>query len=401
WLNSATFSQEKQKFERLYLAGTCEWAVNIVTDRLRSSISGNVLWLNAHRGFGKSLIAWRVSQKLSDAVYSDYYFNENDSGKNNATSLVEKLACDFATYFVDFKAHVANLYEEEKENAMAEGYESLLSDPVRAFREIIVKGLKSLNRDNQKYILIVIDGLDKCGLTDRSVKDARTTRKSLLDIIENECQNLPPFVKIFVTAQPHSDIFESLLNVNAACVEVIDQIESDSGIVGYKFKNNEDIESFSRNKLEEILDTYELPKNVMDLLECIRILSKKSKGSFEYVRLLILDVDHRWSKENENSVHQRTMDLDVNHSWSKENENYVQPHTMGDLLRIFNQFDGGEDDLYLQILSREFERVNEETIVRFRQVMEILVAEPKPVTQEFIEKMLNLNSYEVGAIIIR
>ncbi|KAJ3085704.1 hypothetical protein HK100_008952 [Physocladia obscura] len=141
------------------------------------------------------------------------------------------------------------------------------------------------------------------------------------------------------------------------------------------FQNHED---FIRIKLKELLDTYELQENEKVLSRCIRVLSEKSKGSFEYIRLLILDVDHRWSKENENNV---------------------QPHTMGDLLRIFIAFKGKEDDLYLQILSREFEDENEETITCFRQVMEILVAESVPVRQELIKKMLP-KSDKVGSIII-
>ncbi|KAI9330817.1 hypothetical protein BDR26DRAFT_691003 [Obelidium mucronatum] len=200
WLKPVDFRCDVDAYSKAYVKGTRLWAVEMVNGWLQNE-DERVLWLNGGAGLGKSFIAWLVSQSLpvTYQLGSSFYCRHNDARKNNAESLVATLAYDLSLVLPELRTHI-EIVRLADEKRVADGNVSLLTNPRRAFKSLLVDGFKSIQNPPQRRILIIVDALDECG------KQGDATRTALLDWITEDAAQFPAYIKLFVTARPEIDI---------------------------------------------------------------------------------------------------------------------------------------------------------------------------------------------------
>ncbi|KAJ3135229.1 hypothetical protein HK100_002890 [Physocladia obscura] len=353
WLGPVDFSIE---VERKYLEGTCGWVSDQLQNWLKSNTANeNVLWLTGAPGSGKSFVLARIIEILEASNFSVSKFFFKRLQKNVAISMVFTIVRDFANTFPEFRSYIYEEYDLAKKLPIGE-YASLFSDPVRAFHKLVIAGLQRVNHKIEAYI--AVDALDDCGVA------GDEARKQVLEIIKIGFPKLPNFVKIFVTASPQSDIYDALAKTNAATLII-------SGVA-----ENHDIELYIKYQLTNIASQMHLVVADETVTECVKILSEKANGSFVYISLSFLDIENFW---------------------------YSKPNEMSEasLITAFKDFEGSEDDLYIRILSQEFQKANRSTISLFQKVMGVILVIDQPVAQDFVADVLNLKPHFVGRIIVQ
>ncbi|KAJ3319167.1 hypothetical protein HDU76_000624 [Blyttiomyces sp. JEL0837] len=304
WLQPIDFKDDVKKFKGDYVAGTRMWAVEQVHQWLHEGNS-NLLWLNGGAGLGKSIIAYLISENLppSYILGSLFFCKHDDINKNSAKRIISTMAFQIASKLPDFHAFLLNEMEEDH-----------------------AKGDQS--------------------------------RNEFLNLIRNEVENLPGWVKVFTTSRPEMDIYEVLNGVKS------------SVILTQESNNVIDILVFVRYQLSKYLSVEE-GMDSDKLNHVVNHIAEKSSGVFHYARLACKSL------------------TDSSHlCWDGVIENA-------------NRFDGGLDQIYLQVLENVFMEVDGEVTERFRKVLGAVTTARVPIQQEAIARLVGLTVGEVGGIILR
>jgi hypothetical protein len=179
--------------------------------------------------------------------------------------------------------------------------------------------------DQKQNILIVIDGLDE---------SMSCEKKHLLNVIEEEFQMLPKWVKIFITSRPELPTKEKL--------EFLDHVE----ILRSEQDNQEDLKRYlvsclkDRRNVNEIIDT----------------MVERCEGSFLYAYYYQLEL------------------LNLNSLWLNP---YVVPKGIGSIYKK-----------YFERLEKELKEVVKH--VEFERILEVLLAMKDAFPLSFIAKILKL-----------
>jgi hypothetical protein len=196
-----------------------------------------------------------------------------------------------------------------------------------AFRVFLKEPLNSLP-DQKQNILIVIDGLDE---------SVSYEKKHLLNVIEEELQMLPKWVKIFITSRPELPTKEKL-----ECLNHVEILRSDKD-------NQEDLKCYLVSCLEDRHD-------VDEIMFEIDAMVKRCEGSFLYAYYYQLEL----RKLN-----------------SLTDALYVVPKGIGSVYKK-----------YFERLQKELNQVV--TGVEFERILEILIAMRDAFPLSFIAKILKL-----------
>ncbi|KAJ3299259.1 hypothetical protein HDU76_006362, partial [Blyttiomyces sp. JEL0837] len=312
----------------------------------------SLLWLNGGAGLGKSVIAYLVSENLpSDFILGCGFFcKHDDDKKNNSRTIVSTMAFQLASKIPEYH-HFLMKELENDDFTVKNGETSVLEIPLTAFKELIVNGLSSIKQPSSN-VLIIIDALDEIG------RQGDSTRDEFLNIVRYEVEKLPKWVRVFTTSRPELDIYEVLNGVNSSAL-----LPQDSN-------NLEDIQVFVRYHLSLHLSVNEKPTDEQ-LTNLVAQITQKTSGVFHYARLAC------------SSLTEGTYTL-----WSS-------------VVEAVNRFDGGLDQIYLQVLEKAFTDVDGVIFERFRKVMGVVITAREPLHQDSVARLLGMTVAEVGGIILR
>ncbi|KAJ3025168.1 UNVERIFIED_CONTAM: hypothetical protein HDU68_007416 [Siphonaria sp. JEL0065] len=362
WLKPVDFGNDVEAYSKVYVKGTRLWAVDMVNGWLEQDGTDRVLWLNGGAGLGKSIIAWLVSQNLPDSYQlgSAFYCRHNDTSKNNTESLVATLAFNLASAIPALKSHIERVCVVDEKGIEA-GNVSILSNPRKAFKKLLIDGFKAIEARPEKNILIIIDALDECG------KQGDATRTALLEWIVKDCDLLPPYVKVFVTARPEIDIFDALQSLKSSCLVPSDVL------------NQADINVFVLDRFTIEFD----PKTEQDvalLSSAAESLAQKADGVFIYASLACEELKQRV------------------YALAENNKSHVDFNA---LLNFVNEYQGGIDDVYTKALTRAFENASRDVISLFRRVIGVILNAQEPLSQDDIANLLDIKTFSVGSMVMQ
>ena len=273
--------------------------------------------LTADAGFGKSTFAGQVCKeyKERDQLKACHFFKSTISAYSDPRKMLESLASQLCENVSGFNEKLAAQLQRKP----------LLTTIGDAFRVFLKDPLNSLP-DETSSILIVIDGLDE------SVRDEKN---HLLDVIDEEFQLLPTWVKIFLTSRPELVTKEKLERLNH--VEILRDDEC----------NKEDLKSYLVSCLS---GKYTVDQYVMERMV------KKCEGSFLYAYYYQLELRKLNGVEN--------------------------------VLRVVPK---GIHSIYQKYFKRLEDEVKKVSIdIEFDKILEILVAMRNPFPLSLIAKILKL-----------
>ena len=274
--------------------------------------------LTADAGFGKSTFAGQVCKeyKERDQLKACHFFKSTISAYSDPRKMLESLASQLCENVKGFREKLAaQLQRNHSITTIGDAFRVFLKDPLNSLP------------DEKSSILIVIDGLDE------SVSDEK---KHLLDVIDEEFQLLPKWIKIFITSRPELVTKEKLERLNH--VEIL---RDDEG-------NKEDLKSYLVSCLswKYIVDGYVMEEMV-----------KKCEGSFLYAYYYQLEL------RKLNSVE--------------------------DVLNIVPKGIHSIYQTYFEHMEKELKIVSSE--IEFVRILEILVAMLDPFPLSLIAKILKLH----------
>ena len=275
--------------------------------------------LTADAGFGKSAFAAKVCKEYKERrqLAASHFCKSSYSNYSDPYKMLESLASHLSENVDGFSQ---KLDEQLQRNHSI----ITIGD---AFCVFLKEPLNSLP-DQEQNILIVIDGLDE---------SVSYEKKHLLNVIEEEFQMLPKWVKIFITSRPELPTKEKL-----ECLNHVEILRSDKD-------NQEDLKCYLVSCLEDRHDVNEMRLK-------INAMVKRCEGSFLYAYYYQLEL----RKLN-----------------SLTDALYVVPKGIGSVYKK-----------YFERLQKELNQVV--TGVEFERILEILLAMREAFPLSFIAKILKL-----------
>jgi hypothetical protein len=259
-LEKCDFRRNVEKYNESFHPGTREWLSKKVDRWFQQRDSNSqVMILTADAGFGKSTFAGQVCKEYEerDQLKACHFFKSTISAYSDPRKMLESLASQLCKNVSGFKEKLAAQLQRKP----------LLTTIGDAFRVFLKDPLNSLP-DETSSILIVIDGLDE------SMSDQK---KHLLDVIVEEFQMLPKWVKIFITSRPELVTKEKLERLHH--VEIL---RDDEG-------NKDDLKNYL---VSCVSGRYTVDQYVMETMV------KKCEGSFLYAYYYQLELRKLNSAEN-------------------------------------------------------------------------------------------------------
>ncbi|KAF7980262.1 hypothetical protein HWV62_39007 [Athelia sp. TMB] len=160
------------------------WALNATCEK-------NVLWLHGVAGAGKSTICTTIVNILRDreCLGGFVFFDRSDAERSNPKTVVRSLAFQLGLFCDSIGIAIA---------AAINAFPSIYQAPLNVqYQKLLVQPLASLPHETAP-IVIVIDSLDECGTPEK--------RETLLEILAELSNQLPPFIRIAVFSRPEHDI---------------------------------------------------------------------------------------------------------------------------------------------------------------------------------------------------
>ncbi|XP_046857561.1 uncharacterized protein LOC124450953 [Xenia sp. Carnegie-2017] len=206
-----------------YLKGTRQWLFEKLDTWFNdtSEDASNVMILIAGPGVGKSVFAAEVCRRYSEKkkLAASHFCRYNRSDERNPRILIESLACSMCDTILDFKCKL------NEELQRKHSYESVTD----AFRVLLNNPLHSL--EDHEPMLLVIDALDESQVDGKS---------ELLELIAEEFDRLPKWIKIFITSRPELPVQKELKDMNP--VEITTHARDEN--------NEEDLRKYLRHQLK-------------------------------------------------------------------------------------------------------------------------------------------------------
>ncbi|KAJ3411138.1 hypothetical protein HDV05_002702 [Chytridiales sp. JEL 0842] len=348
WLNPVDVTPDLNHHAQNYAKGTRTWTCHDIHTWLSSHSSSPVLWLNAGAGWGKSVVAWLLTQNLgrSCTLGSVFFFRHDDEKKRSVGGWVRTMAFDLAGRVPGMKSFL-----EKKRVGGEKSGERLFvfhEDPVKVFRELIVDGLLKLEAEDKlpTPLLLIVDALDECCVG----------QDKLLAILKDSSVLLPKSVKIFTTSRPENLIYQTLADINAdEYVPLDSQIEQD--LLLYIEQR---LDSFYGNAFT--VDTTDGDKQTI-----VRELLKTSGNTFVVPKIILDDLQSR-----------------------------VPPDSCVKLVDQVAQYSQGISALYMQILST---RVRSNLMRDFERVMKFVLTLKEPMDVPTLAAFSGMHVDQVDAVL--
>ncbi|XP_046857843.1 uncharacterized protein LOC124451265, partial [Xenia sp. Carnegie-2017] len=196
-LGKCNFNGLINDLNKKYLEGTRQWLFEKLDTWFndRSEDASNVMILIAGPGVGKSVFAAELCRRYSDKkkLAASHFCRYNISDYRNPQVLIESLASSMCDTISNFKS---KLHEELQRNnskkSITDKFLVLLNNPLHSLKD-------------HKPMLLVVDALDESEVDGKS---------ELLELIAEEFDRLPKWIKIFITSRPELSVQTELKDMN-------------------------------------------------------------------------------------------------------------------------------------------------------------------------------------------
>ncbi|XP_046850511.1 uncharacterized protein LOC124443991 [Xenia sp. Carnegie-2017] len=248
-LGKCNFKGLIANLNKKHLPGTREWLFEKVDTWFndKNTKTSNVMILIAGPGVGKSVFAAEVCRRYSEKkkLAACHFCKYNRSDYKNPRMLIESLASTMCDTILGFKSKLnEELQRKHSKESIADAFRVLLNDPLHSL-------------EDHEPMLLVIDALDESQVDEKS---------ELLELIEEEFNKLPQWIKVFITSRPELLVQKKFKKMDPV------EIKHDP-----RNKNNEeDLHKYLRHELND----HEETNDHVDII--FRLLVRKCKGSFLY-----------------------------------------------------------------------------------------------------------------------
>ncbi|XP_046858520.1 uncharacterized protein LOC124451968 [Xenia sp. Carnegie-2017] len=228
-----------------YLEGTRQWLFKKLDTWFndRSEDASNVMILIAGPGVGKSVFAAEVCRRYSEKkkLAACHFCRYNRSDYRDPRKLIESLASNMCDTMSNFKSELnEELLRNNSKESITDKFLVLINNPLHSLK-------------NHKPMLLVIDALDESQVDGKS---------ELLELIAEEFDRLPKWIKIFITSRPELPVQKELKEMSP--VEITTHPRDE--------KNERDLHKYLRHQLN----------NRVQRDSHVQSLVKKCEGSFLY-----------------------------------------------------------------------------------------------------------------------
>lgn len=190
------FAGEIGKLAGRHVPGTRGWLLDCFDEwnkgEADNEMQHRAFILSAEPGVGKSMLCALLCLQRKEAIAAHHFCNAGDVFKASPTQLLRSLAYQLALHLPSALLHVLERAVDEAGNIDTLGapelFDLLLRQPLAAVPQAAVPGGQTV---------LLIDALDEA----RAVNG----RNELLDLIRNEFDTLPPWVRFFITTRPTDD----------------------------------------------------------------------------------------------------------------------------------------------------------------------------------------------------
>ncbi|XP_046858113.1 uncharacterized protein LOC124451508 [Xenia sp. Carnegie-2017] len=245
-LGKCKFNGLIKDLNKKYLEGTRQWLFENLDTWFndRSEDASNVMILIAGPGVGKSVFAAELCRRYSEKrkLAACHFCRYNRSDERNPRILIESLACSMCDTLLDFKSKLnEELQRNHSKDSITDAFRVLLNNPLHSL-------------EDHEPMLLVIDALDESEVDGKS---------ELLELIAEEFDRLPKWIKIFITSRPELPVQKELKDMNPVEIKTKPRDEN----------NEEDLHKYLRHQLND---------RVQKNRYLLQSLVKKCEGSFLY-----------------------------------------------------------------------------------------------------------------------
>lgn len=246
-------SAKKERLQQEYFCGR-EWLAKGVRDWLSNQEASKILLIDGAPGIGKS--SFMAHEFAFNSSVGSILFCEWDNASfNNLDSISRCLVFQLASKITDYRHQIVQCLKSGQQQEES-SYHSRSGDDV--FKFLLLQQLRSLIDGNRPTLLILIDGIDE--LSDKN--DGRRRRNILAEILQQEINNFPRWIRFVITSRCDSRVTVPLQD---AAVIHMDESEGD---------NAKDIRKYLMHELGEQLSADEINR-----------IAYKSEGNFLYARM--------------------------------------------------------------------------------------------------------------------
>ncbi|XP_046858131.1 uncharacterized protein LOC124451516 [Xenia sp. Carnegie-2017] len=245
-LGKCNFNGLIKDLNKKYLEGTRQWLFETLdtwfNDRIEDS--SNVMILIAGPGVGKSVFAAEVCRRYSEKkkLAASHFCRYNRSDYRNPRILIESLASSMCDTISNFKSKLnEELQRNHSKDSITDAFRVLLNDPLHSL-------------EDHEPMILVVDALDESQVDGKS---------ELLELIAEEFDRLPKWIKIFITSRPELPVQKELKDMNP--VEITTRPRDEN--------NEEDLHKYLRHQLNN---------RVKGDRQVLLSLVEKCDGSFLY-----------------------------------------------------------------------------------------------------------------------
>jgi DNA polymerase III delta prime subunit len=285
-----------------------------------------IFLLSGVAGSGKSAIAHAIAELFDSQkrLGSSYCFDRADQVNRRPNNLLSTIALDIADLDHHWKTSLANIVKGNR------SLRTTLS-PSEQYKKFILEPAMALTTVGP--ILVVIDALDE------SAEAEEPSRKALLDTLAKGISDLPPNIRILITARPEPDIigtFDGIRHILCKHMNTIDEAS-----------NKADITLFVERQLSDVLSLeLEWPNK-----HWCQMLVESSGGLFQWASTACQAIKDRRG---------------------------VFPPT--ERLSRFVSSARGLDALYSEVLRQAFDGQDDDAMSRFKLVMGRILATKEPLS---------------------
>ncbi|XP_046857878.1 uncharacterized protein LOC124451301 [Xenia sp. Carnegie-2017] len=245
-LGKCNFNGLIKDLNKKYFEGTRQWLFEKLDTWFndKSEDASNVMILIAGPGVGKSVFAAEVCRRYSGKkkLAACHFCRYNRSDYRNPRVLIESLASAMCDTISDFKSKLnEELQRNHSKQSITDKFLVLLYNPLHSL-------------EDYEPMLLVIDALDESQVDGKS---------ELLELIVEEFDRLPKWIKIFITSRPELPVQKELKDMNP--VEITTRPRDEN--------NEEDLHKYLRHQMND-----QVQKNRY----LLQSLVKKCEGSFLY-----------------------------------------------------------------------------------------------------------------------
>ncbi|KAI9352244.1 hypothetical protein DFJ73DRAFT_357686 [Zopfochytrium polystomum] len=359
-----------------------------------TNVTSNVLWLNAGSGFGKSAIAWHLSQTLplaaprwesaaggdSWSLGATFFCSRSDTVRRDPFAFVATVVLDLCSAFPSFERHCLSVMAQDQlfqrirssnsddsstPTTTSSSTSSLLDDPEAAFQRLVVDGLRQVGPEERVPVVLIIDALDELGPPTGAYRNEAIppdaadpeleSKRVFLGLLSRLLPQLPaPWVRVFVTGRPERDVHYAMEKASAMRLPHVES--TDAG----------DIDALSTAIVgrSSVLQWPSPPS-----ADTVQTVARKAllyqSCSPLYTRLAWMHLEHF------DGVQKRE--------------------------QVVQSLGAGVDGLYRQMLAHRFD--SDSQYNNFRLVLMLIVAVREPMTQDELAHLLGTPSFVVGQIL--